>query len=758
MAKHLDKFTNAFRQSRIPFLLSDVMTDGSGTMVDLTCRFLNPSAAALLGTTVEELKNKRFSRVLPGRFLSAFAPLQSIAFTGGAVSFSCNGADGSKISVTAYQAMYGTVACILDTQSDARPDTTASGLPVAMAVLELGRGSLRCLSFNQRLCVITGWSRRELLDRFSGDISALVHKADWSGLLQIMMDAVREERAFEHEFRLLRQDGTFLWVRMRAEQLSASRGVTVLQTTLLDVDALHQTRTRLQEAQSQLESSSGQLSALFDTLPCGCAVLRQPAEGSPEVLLTSRRLANMLGYSPSEFLRRLKGDPISRIHPEDRDALSAAALSARVNRRPLRHTCRIRAKGGRILWAMLEAVWQPQKDGSSLLFAVCADVTAEKETEDALRLQKELCDLLLNRSHIINFDYDPATGMARLETYDRSGHRSTRQAESYLNELESSSNIHPDDRSRVATALRRASSRPGTGTLEYRADYNGLGWRWYRMSLVNLFDLQGNVYSLLGKAEDITDRRAAAAHFKTLAQQHKKNSKSALVSARLDLSENRILDTRGSGRHLMQVLLSNSAEACLRHIRDNIPDPKQQRTFAHQFSHAALLDAFHKGHTHHELEHLFRLEEGAIWVQSTAQVAEDPDTRRIEVFFRAADVDARHHQDAVLEALAQRDYAAVLSVDADSGLCRLYGSAPLPAGTTYRALTARYVRRWAAGPRRTLLRRALRLETILAALEHQGSYETDLSDAGDNSARLCCSWLDKGSRILLVTLSKKQKP
>ena len=755
MAKHLDKFTDAFRQSRIPFLLADVMTDGSGAMVDLTCRFLNPSAAALLGTTVEELKNKRFSRVLPGRFLSAFAPAQSVAFTGGAASFSCGGADGAELHVTVYQVMYGTVGCILDARNDARPDTISTGLPVAMAVLELGRGAPRCLSFNQRLCTITGWSRRELLDRFASDVSTLVHKADWPDLLQVMMDAVRETRPFEHEFRLLRQDGSFLWVLMRAERLSADRGATVLQTMLLDVDALHQTRSRLQEAQSQLESSSGQLSVLFDSLPCGCAVLRQQPEGTLEILLTSRRLANLLGYSPSELLRRLKGDPISRIHPDDREALSAAALSARVNRRPLRHTCRVRAKGGRILWAMLEAVWQPQKDGSALLYAVCTDVTAEKETEDALRLQKELCDLLLNRSHIVSFDYDPATGVARLETYDQSGHRSTRQVEAYLDELESSPTVHPDDRSRVATALRRASIRPGTGTLEYRANYNDLGWRWYRMSLVNLFDLQGNVYSLLGKAEDITDRRAAAAHFKALTLQHKKNTRSALVSARLDLSENRILDTRGSGRHLMQVLLSNSAEACLRHIRDNIPDPKQQRAFAHQFSHAALLDAFHRGHTRHEMEHLFRLESGSIWVQSTAEVAEDPESRRIEVFFRTVDVDALHHQSAVLEALAQRDYAAVLSVDADTGLCRLYGSARLPAGTVYRALAVQQVRRHSSGPRRAQLRHALRLETILSELEHHSLYEADVSEAGDGSVHLCCSWLDKASRTLLITLRQQ---
>ena len=58
-------------------------------------------------------------------------------------------------------------------------------------------------------------------------------------------------------------------------------------------------------------------------------------------------------------------------------------------------------------------------------------------------------------------------------------------------------------------ALRRASAHPGTGSLEYRGNYDGRGWRWYRVSLVSLFDTRGDVYGLLGKAEDISERKAA---------------------------------------------------------------------------------------------------------------------------------------------------------------------------------------------------------------------------------------------------------
>ena len=49
MAKYLSKFSKPFQNSRIPFLLAEVITNGSGEMVDLICRFANAPAAAVLG-------------------------------------------------------------------------------------------------------------------------------------------------------------------------------------------------------------------------------------------------------------------------------------------------------------------------------------------------------------------------------------------------------------------------------------------------------------------------------------------------------------------------------------------------------------------------------------------------------------------------------------------------------------------------------------------------------------------------------------
>ena len=65
VAKHLDKFSRPFQNSPIPFVLAEALTNGTGDIVDLVCRFLNPAAAALLQLAPEEVQDRRLSQFAP---------------------------------------------------------------------------------------------------------------------------------------------------------------------------------------------------------------------------------------------------------------------------------------------------------------------------------------------------------------------------------------------------------------------------------------------------------------------------------------------------------------------------------------------------------------------------------------------------------------------------------------------------------------------------------------------------------------------
>lgn len=751
MARRLDGFTRAFSDSKIPFLLAEVITDGQGEMVDLTCRYLNGAAAALVNLPAESLTGKRFSRLFPAERLRDLRPLQAVAFSGSAASFPYTTAMGHALTITCYQPAYGLAACILDPRGRGEQDTAEqmeSLLPGAAAVLELSRAGLRCLSFSRQMCRLTGRERGELLERYARDFSALAAPGQWQDLLQALRDAARQGTQVNHDFLLIRGDGSERWVNLRSQILSARGGTVSFFSVLLDVDEAYRDRERLRRAEAALAGAREELQSLLDHLPGGYCLLRQ--EGDALTLLhLSRGLAELLHDSREELFPRMEADPLFPLPPEERAELSAQAARCRTSGQILRRICRVLRRDGQSAWLSLEAVWQPEADGTSLIYAACTDVSREREASEELRFQSQLCGLLLERSRTLRFDYDPQTGTARIEFLDGGGRRSARTVPDYLSSLSQAERIHPDDRRRLASAVRRMSARPGAQTVEYRGNYDGTGWRWYRISWDSLLDSQGNVRRLAGKAEDVTRQRAEAQRLRDLTAHYRSESRGALAAARLDLTADRILDVRSAKSALLRAALcGNTAAELLQSFRDAMPDEEQRSLFAARCSRAALLEANSLGVFHFRQEHLLLPGSAApIWVETTAEWAEDPDSGRVEAFFRIRSTDEAHQREAAFAALTA-GYELVASVDAAGQCRRLGGSLDLPAAFSYRTLTARYLE---ALPQRIPLRQSLRLEAVTAALETQPCCRVALPrEAGGRV--LEWFWLDESRGLLMLTV------
>lgn len=757
MAKLLDKFTAPFRDSRIPFLLAEVVTNGAGEMVDVVCRFSNDAAASMLNLPVEELRGSRFTRTFPVRRLEGLSPLQEVAFSGSCATFSYTTLVGQTLRVTCFQPMYGLVACILDA-----PGTSLQGqqflgehMPLAAAVVELTKTGVRCLSFNQRLCQWTGLDRKTLLDRHAEDLSSLVDPEDWPELLQSLLDAAREKHPADRDFRLLRQEGPPLWVNLRAEPLSTPSGGAAFYTVLADIDAQRRAQTRMETRLHQAESDCSLLEELVDHLPGGCCLFRRDPEGRLEALRASRGLQEFLGYPEPELLRRLSADPAWRVPAAGKAAVLEQAAQARDQGTPLRRLIQVRPKGGGLRWLSVDARWEPQRDGSDLIFVFCADATEETETAAQQQFRSQLCDLLLDRSRVLIMEYDPASDFARIERYTTTGAKVSRTVSGYLEQLPTSEAIHPEDRKKLGAAIRRALSRSAPETLEYRGDYDGQGWRWHRISLSCLLDPTGGVSRLLGKVENIDRAKVATLRFRRLAAQQKKLAPGLLATVRLDLTADRILDAKTGSRHLTQVLFGNTADACLRHLRDNVPDQTAREKFDGLFRPRPLLEASRLGQDSLTLEHPLTVAENTdAWARTTVELAEDPDTGHTVAFCTLRDETDQHRREAVLETLAGLDYDFLVTVESPSGLCRAYG--PLrddaPPGTTYRTLLARYLRQQVPSPRqRTTLRTVMGLEMVVERLEETPVYECLFPHQEGQFLRVRWSWLDRAEGVLLLT-------
>lgn len=758
MAKHLDKFTSPFQESRIPFLLAEILTNGQGDMVDLVCRFANPAAGELLGADAAALKNARLLRRFPTLSLEPLRPLQQVAFSGSCASFSYTTLLGKPLRVTCYQPMYGMAACFLDSIREGGESTLppADQIPAAAAMLELSRSGVRILSCNEHLCTLTGWSRRELLDRFGQNLAGLADARDWTDLLQSLLDAARDGQPLSHEFRLMTQANTPRWVDLRGQPLHTREGVTVFYAVILDIDRQRRAERQLEQALTQLRSAQDRLSTLLEQLPVGCCLLRRAHNGALATLRVSRELARMLGTDPETLLQLLRTDPLGLVPLQEREELSAAAARAAALGQPLRHVCRILRLDGSPLWISLLAAETAEHGGTGMIYVVCLDISAHKNLESEAEFRRQVCDLMMEGGPALVLDYDPDSDIARIDYRSATGHRTLRSVGGYLTQSACmhSSRIHPEDQRRLAAAVRRAVERPAAESLEYRGDYDGNGWRWYSVTWLRQIDGAGNVTRLLGRAQDITARKAAAARFHQFKADQKNLAPDMLALARLDLTDDRILDAKGAGRRLKRVLFGNSADACLRHLRDNLPVSQERTAFDALFRRDALLTAFGQGTAHLRLEHEFLLQpDQSVRAETQIRLLEDPDTGNLTAFCAVRRLPEDPVPAALIRLLA-RNCTLVLTVAVPSGLCRSWSeTVALPPSVSYRALAGTYFRTMAPSPLRASLRQALKLESIVSHLETQPVLSLDAPDtmpAPLAGHHLEWQWLDRETGVLVL--------
>lgn len=757
MASRFDKFTKAYRESRIPFALLEVVTDGGGEMVDLQCRFVNAPAAALLETTPDALQGQRLRQGAVLR-LEDLRPLAEVAFSGSSVSFLCQTALGRALRITCYQPVYGAAACILEEPPvpEAAPPAAAAAqsaeLPVGTAVIEVGRSGVRCLSFNRRLCELSRWSRKEFLNRFADDLSRSVEPEDWPELLQALQDGARSGQGVVHQFRLLRRTGGPLWLELRAERVSVSGSAAVFRSLVLNVDPLHRGEEALREAQARSDALQSRLEALAEAIPGGWMAGTLSPEGTLVPLQVNAALCELAGYPEAELLRHMTSDPLWRLHPDDRPEMESAWQALLGGGEPVRRTVRLRRRGGAVLWAEVTlSLLPPEEGGSRLVLAGCRDITQERRSGRELQLFRELCGLLLARSGVVSWDYDVAADTARFEFFGPGGSQSRRTVPEYLRTLSGSAAVHPDSRKVLRETLERASSRPERGEFEYLGNYDGDGWRRYRASFVSLADESGSVCRIVGQAEDVTAQTAAEARFRGCRALREGQAKQSLVSLRLDLTADRPLSAASNPPELLRTLFGNTAEECLAHLRESIPDEGERARFLAAFSRERLLAAFSGGADRFALTHRFAPEGRTnAWVRTAAELAENPVTRHVEADFFLTDVTGAELRRWALDALADRACCFLLLIDPASRHFRCCGgrfaAALPPAGEDfYKAALSLVDARVPAADRRHL-RSAILLPGVVKKLNRGESPETvfrlNRGDGSVESVRCRFHWLD----------------
>ena len=261
--------------------------------------------------------------------------------------------------------------------AERRYRTLVEELPAALYISSLEQTSY-ALYVSPAIVTLLGysideWTRKPAL------FDEILHADDRDTVLAAVADAKREGSSYEAEYRLLRADGSVVWVRDRAVTVRDAHGRPLhWQGFLVDVTARKHAEARFKTLAEQLP-----LITYIDT----------PYSADEAAAYVSPQIEDILGYPLDEW----HSDPnffVDHLHPEDRDRVREAQRVARESGDALEIEYRFLAKDGRVVW--LQDSYTVVRDDAGRPWytqGYALDITARKQAEqdrEALLAQAQL--------------------------------------------------------------------------------------------------------------------------------------------------------------------------------------------------------------------------------------------------------------------------------------------------------------------------------------------------------------------------------
>ena len=196
------------------------------------------------------------------------------------------------------------------------------------------------LKVNKRLCEMGGYSVEDFLGK---RVTDLAHPDDEAGYLAARDAYLKgNTRAFFHDMRFRRKDGSLGWFRLTASLVRSDKGVPLYSCGIIE-----EVTARV-EAEDALRASEQRHRIFFDNAAFGAAEL----DLGGRILKVNRKLCEMGGYEPEDLIGKTT---LEMVRPDDRSVYEQARAAHLSGRPEGLERVRFPRKDGSLAWIRITA-------------------------------------------------------------------------------------------------------------------------------------------------------------------------------------------------------------------------------------------------------------------------------------------------------------------------------------------------------------------------------------------------------------------
>ena len=329
------------------------------------------------------------------------------------------------------------------------------------------------------------------------------------------LEAEKIGRPFDHEYRIIQPDGTLRWIWDRGFPIVSETAPAAFYVgSARDITDRKQAESQREAALQALQHSEERFRTIFEQAPLGMALVDSL---TGQILEVNARYIEIFGGT-REYLTH--SDWMSITHPDDlqADLDQMARLNAgEITGFSMEKRC-FRADGT-LFWINLTVAAISRGDPRQARhLTMVEDITARKQTEEALRASQHFIESVVNTTPDIVYIYDLE---ARRNVYSsreivRALGYSPEQVQQ-LGDRMFEVLLYPDDAARVVEHHRQlAFLQDDVAEIEYRMKHANGQWRWlHSRERAFLRNDNGTVRQIIGTASDIAAHKQAEEALKT---------------------------------------------------------------------------------------------------------------------------------------------------------------------------------------------------------------------------------------------------
>ena len=257
---------------------------------------------------------------------------------------------------------------------------------------------------------------------------------------------------------------------------------------------------------TELEKSNELFHKLTDQVPGVVYQYRMYSDGSSCFPYSSPGMKDIYGVTPEEV--REDATPVfSRIHPEDYDYIVSSIMESARTLKLYHSEFRVILPDIGVRWRMCDAKPERMEDGGTLWYGIITDITERKIAQNLLKESEYFFKESQRAAAVGSYNFDlNSNHWTSSEVLDQIFGISDQYSRTLEGWLEIA---HPDDREMMSLYfVEEVIARHNSFNKEYRIIRKSDNETRWVLGLGNLeIDENGNVLSMMGTIQDVTDRK-----------------------------------------------------------------------------------------------------------------------------------------------------------------------------------------------------------------------------------------------------------